>query len=318
MDFLITNANPLVSAVFFALPANTHSLTVLINGDGDVTKTPQQSNYLNNASVTLTATPGLGSFFVNWTGDTNSALNPLSVVMNANKTIMATFSSSVATPPSVTITNPLAGAVFTAPVNIPISASASTGSVALASVAFYGGTNLLSTVSNAPYAFTWTNAPIGTNILTAIAVDNSSLSATSAPVSITVLPSTPQVALTSPTNGNAFTTPANILVSAIASDADNALARVEFYSQPSTNNSQPVLLSAVTNPPYNFTWSNAAIGTYTLTYPAQPVEFAAITGTSGKSSVAAFTRQIWLALGHRAASLGTIGLVAPSGRSMAR
>ena len=107
--------------------------------------------------------------------------------------------------------------------------------------------------------------PIGTNLLTAVAVDNSSLSATSAPVSITVLPSTPQVALTSPTNGNAFTTPANVLLSAIASDADNALARVEFYSQLSTNNSQPVLLSAVTNPPYNFTWSNVAIGAYTLT-----------------------------------------------------
>jgi UDP-N-acetylmuramoyl-L-alanyl-D-glutamate--2,6-diaminopimelate ligase len=48
-------------------------------------------------------------------------------------------------------------------------------------------------------------------------------------------------------------------------------------------------------------------------YVAQPATIAAITGTSGKSSVAAFTRQIWLALGHRAASLGTIGLVAPSG-----
>jgi UDP-N-acetylmuramoyl-L-alanyl-D-glutamate--2,6-diaminopimelate ligase len=48
-------------------------------------------------------------------------------------------------------------------------------------------------------------------------------------------------------------------------------------------------------------------------YASQPATIAAITGTSGKSSVAAFTRQIWLALGHRAASLGTLGLVAPSG-----
>ena len=48
-------------------------------------------------------------------------------------------------------------------------------------------------------------------------------------------------------------------------------------------------------------------------YPRQPETIVAITGTSGKSSVAAFTRQIWLALGRRAASLGTIGLVAPSG-----
>ncbi len=48
-------------------------------------------------------------------------------------------------------------------------------------------------------------------------------------------------------------------------------------------------------------------------YPAQPATIVAITGTSGKTSVAAFTRQIWAALGHRAASLGTIGLIAPSG-----
>jgi UDP-N-acetylmuramoyl-L-alanyl-D-glutamate--2,6-diaminopimelate ligase len=48
-------------------------------------------------------------------------------------------------------------------------------------------------------------------------------------------------------------------------------------------------------------------------FPLQPATIVAITGTSGKTSVAAFTRQIWLALGHRAASLGTIGLVAPSG-----
>ncbi len=44
----------------------------------------------------------------------------------------------------------------------------------------------------------------------------------------------------------------------------------------------------------------------------QPETLAAVTGTSGKTSVSVFLRQIWQALGHRAASLGTIGLVAPS------
>jgi UDP-N-acetylmuramoyl-L-alanyl-D-glutamate--2,6-diaminopimelate ligase len=44
-------------------------------------------------------------------------------------------------------------------------------------------------------------------------------------------------------------------------------------------------------------------------YPRQPGVIAAVTGTSGKTSVAAFTRQIWSALGHRAASIGTVGLV---------
>jgi UDP-N-acetylmuramoyl-L-alanyl-D-glutamate--2,6-diaminopimelate ligase len=43
----------------------------------------------------------------------------------------------------------------------------------------------------------------------------------------------------------------------------------------------------------------------------QPAVVAAVTGTSGKTSIAAFARQIWTALGHQAASLGTIGLVTP-------
>ncbi len=46
-------------------------------------------------------------------------------------------------------------------------------------------------------------------------------------------------------------------------------------------------------------------------HPRQPRVIAAATGTSGKTSVAAFTRQIWAALGHRAASIGTIGVVSP-------
>ncbi|MBL4721800.1 MAG: UDP-N-acetylmuramoyl-L-alanyl-D-glutamate--2,6-diaminopimelate ligase, partial [Alphaproteobacteria bacterium] len=43
-------------------------------------------------------------------------------------------------------------------------------------------------------------------------------------------------------------------------------------------------------------------------YGAQPDTIAAITGTNGKTSVASFTRQIWTALGHKAAAAGTLGL----------
>jgi UDP-N-acetylmuramoyl-L-alanyl-D-glutamate--2,6-diaminopimelate ligase len=46
-------------------------------------------------------------------------------------------------------------------------------------------------------------------------------------------------------------------------------------------------------------------------YPRQPGTIAAVTGTSGKTSVAAFTRQVWQRLGHSSASIGTIGLVSP-------
>ena len=44
-------------------------------------------------------------------------------------------------------------------------------------------------------------------------------------------------------------------------------------------------------------------------YPRQPETIVAVTGTSGKTSVVAFVRQIWQALGRDSASLGTIGVI---------
>lgn len=41
---------------------------------------------------------------------------------------------------------------------------------------------------------------------------------------------------------------------------------------------------------------------------SQPETMVAVTGTNGKTSVASFTRQIWAALGHPAANLGTTGV----------
>ncbi len=48
-------------------------------------------------------------------------------------------------------------------------------------------------------------------------------------------------------------------------------------------------------------------------FGAQPETTVAVTGTSGKSSVADFTRQVFDHCGHQAAALGTIGLIRSSG-----
>ena len=49
-------------------------------------------------------------------------------------------------------------------------------------------------------------------------------------------------------------------------------------------------------------------------YPDRPESCVAVTGTNGKTSVVAFARQIWGAIGLPAAAIGTLGVVAPSGR----
>ncbi len=46
-------------------------------------------------------------------------------------------------------------------------------------------------------------------------------------------------------------------------------------------------------------------------YDRQPETIVAVTGTNGKTSVAAFVREIWVQLGLKSASLGTVGLVTP-------
>ena len=50
-------------------------------------------------------------------------------------------------------------------------------------------------------------------------------------------------------------------------------------------------------------------------FPRQPETVVAVTGTSGKSSVADFVRQLFAALGHRSASLGTLGVITSAGAS---
>src|ERR1700761_9473284 len=50
-----------------------------------------------------------------------------------------------------------------------------------------------------------------------------------------------------------------------------------------------------------------------LFFTGQPEIVAAVTGTKGKSSIVAFLREIWTALGKPAASLGTVGVVGPKG-----
>jgi len=48
----------------------------------------------------------------------------------------------------------------------------------------------------------------------------------------------------------------------------------------------------------------------------QPKTVVAVTGTNGKTSVACFVRQLWAQQGFAAASLGTVGVVSPSGTTV--
>ncbi|MEI4861389.1 Ig-like domain-containing protein, partial [Klebsiella pneumoniae] len=81
-------------------------------------------------------------------------------------------------PPSVTITNPTANAILTAPATFEFSVDASDPDDGLSDVEFYVGTNLVDDVFSAPFATGITNLTAGTYVLTAIAYDNVGATAT--------------------------------------------------------------------------------------------------------------------------------------------
>ena len=89
-------------------------------------------------------------------------------------------------PPTVALTAPLAGATFTAPAAITLTATASDPENALAKVDFYNGSTLLGSDTTAPYSFSWSAVPVGTYQVKAVATDANGATATSTIVSVTV------------------------------------------------------------------------------------------------------------------------------------
>jgi uncharacterized repeat protein (TIGR02543 family) len=76
------------------IPAGNYTLAVAASptAGGTVTKSPNSSYYASGASVTVTATPAAGYQFDGWAGDATGKTSPLTVTMNANKSISANFS----------------------------------------------------------------------------------------------------------------------------------------------------------------------------------------------------------------------------------
>jgi acid phosphatase type 7 len=72
--------------------ATQYTLAINASSGGSVSKSPDQASYASGTSVTLTATPASGYQFTGWGGDASGTQNPLTLAMNANKSISANFS----------------------------------------------------------------------------------------------------------------------------------------------------------------------------------------------------------------------------------
>jgi hypothetical protein len=181
---------------FVSLPAGVRSNTIVIH--------PLNLGQTDTRTVTVDLCPSPLMIPINY-----------SIGSPSSATVYITPPGVSNLPPVVRITSPPNGAVFRAPVNIPIYAYAADPDGFVTAVEFFAGSNslglghrvtavppplppgpvqppILIVVPTNYWALVWTNPPLETNIaLTARATDNGGASAVSAPVLISILPSPP-------------------------------------------------------------------------------------------------------------------------------
>ena len=108
----------------------------------------------------------------------------------------------------------------------------------------------------------------------------------------------PTVSISGPANGATFTAPANVTVSANATDSDGTIARVDFYSG-------NTLIGSDTTAPFSVAWTNVPAGTYSLT--AVATDNGNLSATSSAVSVTV-SGSSTLPAGWSASDIGATGV----------
>ena len=100
-DYFFNTASPIVPEDG---GGDTYVLQVSVSGSGAVTLDPDKVFYVAGETVTLTAEPAAGFVFESWGGDLSGTGNPITLVMDADKVVSATFSDPAAMTYSLTVT----------------------------------------------------------------------------------------------------------------------------------------------------------------------------------------------------------------------
>lgn len=89
-------------------------------------------------------------------------------------------------PPFALLTSPATDSTFQAPANITLVASAQDFDGTVTNVTFYADSSEVGQSAAGPYSVTWSNAPLGHHLLTAVATDNDGVSRSSVPADVYV------------------------------------------------------------------------------------------------------------------------------------
>lgn len=189
---ITSNTPPNISSISNQTTAlNTPITLPLTIGDGE---TPahllslrglsSNPNLVAPASIVFTGTGATRSVMI--TPSLNQ-LGSVTITLVASDGVLATGSAFALVvtgdnhpPTAVLFTSPASGAVFNAPASILLAATATDPDGNIARVDYVLGNAILGSAATPPFNFAWTNVPVGSYALRAVATDADGLSATSA------------------------------------------------------------------------------------------------------------------------------------------
>ena len=227
----ITVANSTAPTIALTSPANGASFTApaTVNLAASVTAnghTITKVQFYNG--TTLLGEDTSAPYAFTWSSVPAGSYNlSARAVYDAGSTVnSAAVSITVAnsTAPTIALTSPASGAIFTAPATVNLAASVTANGHTITKVQFYNGSTLLGEDTTASYGFAWSNAPAGSYSLTARAVYDAGSTVNSAAVNITVANTAPNTSpsnttlIAVPDSGNASPYPSQISVAGLASN----------------------------------------------------------------------------------------------------
>ena len=184
----ITNIGPAVSltspasgSVFHA-PASVALAASANDPDGGVAKV---EFYAGAAKIGEAL---VAPYAMTWSGAAPGTYSLTAVVTDSSGATAASAPVAVIVnaPPTVALTAPSNNAQFAAPASIALTATAGDTDGSIAQVQFFQGTTSLGIDTTSPYSVTWSNAPVGVYVLTAVATDNRGAITTSSVITVRV------------------------------------------------------------------------------------------------------------------------------------
>ncbi|HEY3861558.1 MAG TPA: Ig-like domain-containing protein [Verrucomicrobiae bacterium] len=251
----VSITNPVSGSILVA-PASVNIQAAAAVSSGTVTNV----SFYSAGSLLGSSPANPFSFTVNNLGAGPYQLTAVATASGVSATSAVVSITVIPPAPSVTITNPVTGAAFTAPANLSLGASASVASGTVTNVTFFAGTTPLGTALASPFALTsGVGLGAGSYGLTAVATAGG-VSTTSAVVNITVTPPAPTVALTAPAANAVFAAPVNLSVAAAASvPGGGTVTNVSFFAN-------SILLGTALGSPFSLTSGpSLGAGNYGLT-----------------------------------------------------